>query len=121
MTSRKFKAYKQGVWSERIAALYLMSKGYKIVAMRYKTPVGEIDILAKRGKVLVAVEVKYRPTVMEAQLAITPQSQTRIERAMRHFLSLHPVYNDYTLRFDVVSTTRLLRLQHLPNAWFAKS
>ena len=58
MKSAKLKAYEQGHAAESIAAFYLMLRGYRILKRRYKTPVGEIDIIAKKDSALHFVEVK---------------------------------------------------------------
>ncbi len=56
--ARKLKALKRGHLAEFRAALCLMVKGYRIVAMRYHTKLGEIDIIARRGDLIACVEVK---------------------------------------------------------------
>ncbi|MCB1532961.1 MAG: YraN family protein [Alphaproteobacteria bacterium] len=121
--TRRIKAYKRGVWAEYLAALYLVLKGYRIVAMRYKTPVGEIDILACKGKALVAVEVKARQAMEDALESVRPRSRQRIEKALLQFISMNAPYADYALRFDVIALCMHwpFSLQHLDNAWQARS
>ncbi len=118
---KRKKAYKHGLWAESFAALYLMLKGYRILVRRYKTPVGEIDLIAKRGKTLLMVEVKARAGLDEALEAVDTKTQKRIEKAARIFLSKYPRYADFTVRFDIVALARPFRFRHLDNAWEARS
>ena len=63
MPADRRAGYARGLVAEGIAAWVLRLKGYRVLATRYRTPLGEIDIVARRGKVLAFVEVKARPTV----------------------------------------------------------
>ncbi len=89
--------------------------------MRYKTPVGEIDILARRGGVLAAVEVKARMSEMAAMESVSPKNRQRVERAVAHYLSYHPACAEMDIRFDVIALSGVFRLTHLDNAWRARS
>ncbi len=123
-TARKNKrqdAYRRGLRAESFAALYLQMKGYRILRRRYKTPVGEIDLIAQKKKMLVIVEVKTRRTRREALESITHRGQIRIEKAALYFLMHHPDFTDYTLRFDVMAGAPPFCWQHLDNAWQARS
>src|SRR4029077_435844 len=71
-------AFRTGLSAEARAAAYLMAKGYRILAKRFRTPYGEIDIVAKRRNLLAFVEVKARATLDEAAFAVTPRQQARI-------------------------------------------
>lgn len=75
------KAYRRGHSSEWLAAAALMLKGFRIVARRYRTRLGEIDLIARRGNLVLIVEVKARKTLMEAMEAIAYESERRIEGA----------------------------------------
>ena len=118
--------YKRGIWAERFAAFYLILKGYRIICTRYKTPVGEIDILAQKHKTLVAVEVKARPTHSQALHSVTIRTRRRIEKAMLYYVSKSHVYNKWNIRFDVIGVVigfqihkpwRCFSIHHLDNAW----
>ncbi len=98
-----------------MAALFLRLKGYEILENRFKTPVGEIDILARKGKILVAIEVKSRPTLEEASLALTLFQQQRIERALLYYLTRHPSSLD--LRLDVILISTWKWPCHIQGAW----
>jgi len=70
-----------GRFAEAAAAWHLRLRGFRILARRFATPVGEIDLVAQRGNLLVFVEVKRRATVTDAVAALLPLQQTRIARA----------------------------------------
>lgn len=108
--------YLRGMIAEIYAILYLTLKGYRILAWRYKTPVGEVDIVAKRGRVISFVEVKLRPDVDSGLYAITPRAQQRIVRAAGHFMVSHPRLQALSQRFDALVVCGF-RLRHLDNAW----
>ena len=64
------RAYRRGHRGEWLAAAALMLKGFRIIARRYRTKLGEIDLIARRGNLVLIVEVKVRPTLMQAMEAI---------------------------------------------------
>lgn len=97
---------------------YLMLKGYRIVAWRYRTPLGEVDIIAKRGGVLAFVEVKLRGSNDDGMIAITPRIQQRITRAAGLFMASHSRFSAVSQRFDAISVAGF-RVRHLDNAWFS--
>ena len=71
-------AFRTGVSAEGRAAVFLMAKGYRILARRYRTSYGEIDIVARRRNLLAFIEVKARASLDEAAYAVTPRNQRRI-------------------------------------------
>ena len=83
-------AYILGFEAEWLAAAYLRLKGYRILARRFSAAGGEIDLIARRGTVLVFVEVKARGSMDAARMAISSAKRARIARAARVFLSRHP-------------------------------
>lgn len=117
--TKRQKAYGRGVIAEYVACLYFLIKGYRPVKLRYKTPVGEIDLIARRGRTLVVAEVKSRADITATLEAVTPRNRKRIENAVKYFLGTHPKYNDYAVRFDVVGIAWPFYLKHLDNAWHA--
>lgn len=94
--------YKKGLKAEIIATWYLRLKGYKILARRYKTPYGEVDIIAKYGKIISIIEVKARPNIDLAKQAITYKSTKRIRAAAKHWFYRQGNLEEYKLRFDVI-------------------
>jgi putative endonuclease len=107
--SARIKAYKRGHRSEWLAAIALMLKGYRIIARRYRTKLGEIDLIARRGNLVLIVEVKARPTLISAMEAIAYSSERRIEGAADLWLSRQPDYGKLSVRFDMVAV--------LPRRW----
>lgn len=109
--------YHTGLAAEALCRLALALKLYRVLAVRYKTPVGEIDIVAARGRCLIAVEVKARPTNEDAAAAIQPAQQARIARALQMFVQHHPRYAAYDLRFDAMMVVPGRWPRHIQNAW----
>jgi putative endonuclease len=99
---QRLAAFRTGVSAEGRAAACLIAKGYRILARRFRTPFGEIDLVARRGRVVVFVEVKARASYDEAAYAVTPRQQRRIIDAAQAWLMAHPEHAEFELRFDVM-------------------
>jgi putative endonuclease len=95
-------AFRLGISAESRAATYLMAKGYRIVARRWKSSVGEVDIVARRKQLLVFVEVKARDRLDDAAECLTPRQQRRIAAAAAAWLAEHPEDAASDIRFDAV-------------------
>jgi putative endonuclease len=111
------RALRRGRRAETLAALYLRLKGYRIVARGYRTPVGEIDIIARQGRMLALVEVKYRPQIDIAAWSISPAQCHRIENAARGFLAAQPQFAGFDIRFDAMLMAPWVWPHHLADAW----
>jgi putative endonuclease len=98
----KRAAHALGLRAETIAALWLRLKFYKILARRFRAQGGEVDVVAKRGRTVVFVEVKARGDLDDAALAITPQKRRRFSRAAARWLASNPWAASYTLRADAI-------------------
>lgn len=118
-TPERQAAERSGRRAEGFAALFLMLKGYRILARRFRVPAGEIDIVARRGGVLAFVEVKRRADADEARLAVTFAARRRIVRAADAFLARRPGLAGLTLRYDIVIVRRRRLPIHLANAFRA--
>lgn len=105
----RLRAYRKGHRSEWFAALSLILKGYRIVERRYRTPLGEIDLIARKGDVVAIVEVKARSTLEAAMEAVTPYAQRRIDGAATLWLSRQKDYARLSMRYDLVAV--------LPRRW----
>jgi putative endonuclease len=103
-------AFRTGLSAEARAAAFLMAKGYRILAKRFRTPHGEIDIVARKRNLLAFVEVKARASLDEAAYAVTPRQQARIIAAASAWLAAHPEHAEFELRFDAM----LIAPRHLP-------
>jgi putative endonuclease len=95
-------AFRRGLSAESRAALLLLLKGYRILARRWQSPVGEIDIVALRRRVLVFVEVKARGKLDDAAEAVTDRQRRRIAAAAEAWLATHPRQAYAEIRFDAV-------------------
>ena len=115
--SERRRAYKRGHAAERRCSLLLRCTGWRILARRYRTPVGEIDLIAKRGNIVAAIEIKARRTLTDVLEAVTPRQQRRIERAAAAFLSHHPKWSNLGFRFDVMAVTPWRLPKHVTDAW----
>ena len=111
-------AYAKGVMGETAACDYLVQRGMDVIARRYRSPYGEIDLILQDGGVLVFAEVKTRErgTFLTAQQAVTPQKQRRLIQTARCFLGEYPQYAQRPMRFDVVTVAKD-GVFHLPNAF----
>lgn len=111
----KWTSYRKGIWAEYLASLLLLIKGYSIQARRYRTPWGEIDLIAKRGKTLAFIEVKRRQVYRQGLEAITLSQRNRIERSGQAYVASVKI-DCNIIRFDVMIVTPW-RLYHLKDAW----
>lgn len=119
-STRRRKAYRRGHHSEWLAALALMAKGYRILARRYRTRLGEIDLIARRGDVVLIVEVKARRSLVEAMEAIARQSERRIEAAADIWLSRQPDFGRFSVRFDMVAVLPWRWPVHVENVFYGR-
>jgi len=113
-------SYTTGLLAERLCRIALRLKFYRILAERYKTPMGEIDIVAARGNTVIAIEVKARSDKETALASISPTQQQRIAQALLSFTHRNPRYAKANLRFDVMVVTPHKWPLHLKNAWRAE-
>jgi putative endonuclease len=117
MTSGSF-----GAVAETIAAVLLRLKGYQILARQHRSPrgigAGEIDIIAKRGRTLAFVEVKARANRTQALEALSFHQQGRIQRAALAYVSDHPAFSTFNLRFDLIAVAPWQLPSHIQNAWW---
>lgn len=107
--------------AEALCALALRLKGYRIVGRRCRTPVGELDIVARRGQTFVFVEVKARPTADAALQALDPRQRRRLGRAAAAWLargqSRIAPHSPVNMRFDVMLVAPWRWPRHIVNAW----
>jgi putative endonuclease len=108
--------YRRGRLSELVAAATLMLKGYRILGRRVRTPYGEIDLVAVRGRRLAFVEVKRRATRQDCEAAIGPRQAGRIARAASFWVGRNGRYRDHEQGLDAVFVMPRRLPAHLPNA-----
>jgi putative endonuclease len=97
-------SYQKGIASENKGSGFLKRSNFSVLEQRYKTPFGEIDIVACKNKVLHFVEVKCRTTLDKARNAISQKQIQRITRATLFFLSNFPQYEqqNFEIQFDAM-------------------
>jgi putative endonuclease len=112
------KAEKRGRRSEVWAALLLLSKFYRILGWRVRTPVGEIDLIARApvGPVCF-IEVKARGDALAAAQSLGTRQQRRITSAAMHYMAQHPRLAAKGMRFDVIALAPGRLPRHYRDAW----
>jgi putative endonuclease len=106
-----------GRYAEAVCRLALRLAGYRVLAARERTPLGEIDIVAQRGGILAIVEVKARRDPGVAAAALSGRQSQRLVRAATVFLSRHPELSGLAVRFDVMLVSPWRWPRHLVDAW----
>jgi putative endonuclease len=112
-------AFRLGISAESRAAALLIAKGFRILARRYRSPVGEIDIVARRRHLLVFVEVKARERLDDAAWSVTDRQRSRIIAAAEAWLADHPDSSIHDIRFDAMLVAPGHVPRHIPAAFDA--
>lgn len=110
-------AYAYGLRAETIATLWLRAHFYAVLARNYRVQGGEIDVIARRGRTIVFVEVKARADLDDAAIAITPQKRRRFSRAANRWVATNPWAMNCTLRADAIFVAPGKLPRHLENAF----
>jgi putative endonuclease len=114
-------AHAHGHRAETIALWYLRLKGYRLIANRFKSALGEIDLIMRKGRTLVFIEVKARAKVDDSIWAVTPQQSRRIASAASLFASRYDMSGIDFQRFDIVAVPSYLWPTHIKNAFEGNS
>ncbi len=119
MTSRAKRrgAWRRGLLAEAFSVVWLRLLGYRVIARRLRTPVGEIDILARRRDVLAVVEVKARQTSRAALESLTPRQRGRLQRAAQWLIAGRPDLAELKVRFDVIAIAPWRLPVRIIDAW----
>ena len=96
------RRHRSGLNAETIVAALLIASGHRILARRFKTPVGEIDLIAVKAERIAFVEVKRRSTSEDCEAAITPMLRHRVRRAADLWLARNPRFQRHDIGFDLV-------------------
>jgi putative endonuclease len=112
-------AFRLGISAESRAAAYLIAKGFRILARRWRSPVGEIDIIACRRHLLIFVEVKARASFDDAAWSVTDRQRGRIAAAAEAWLSRQGNLPFKDMRFDAVLVVPGRIPRHIPGAFDA--
>ena len=113
------RAQRRGLMAEWLCLWHLRLRGWRILARGWRCPAGEIDILARRGKVLAVIEVKSRGELATAAAALAPRQRRRIARAAEAFVIQRSDLSGLDLRFDLMLVAPLRWPRHWRGAWRA--
>jgi putative endonuclease len=110
------RAERGGRRAERLAAFWLQLKGWKILGRRVRTPVGEVDLIARRGRTVAFVEVKARATAEEAGWALDEWRLRRVAAAAEALAPRYARQGD-DIRLDAIFVVPRRLPQHVANIW----
>lgn len=113
------RAWRRGWWAETLCMIVLRLRGYRIISRRLRTPVGEIDILARRGRTLAVIEVKARDDFASAAESVSDRQKQRLIRAAGWVVSGRPNLALLDTRFDVMLVAPRRLPRHIVDAWRA--
>lgn len=118
---RRQRSFRHGLLAEMLCVWWLRGKGYRILARRLRTPLGEIDIVARRGRTLAVIEVKARPTRAACLEAVTYAQRGRLARAAQTLLSGKiaglGAAAHHNIRFDAMLVVPWRLPEHVVDAW----
>ncbi|CAN0340534.1 unnamed protein product [Chrysoparadoxa australica] len=115
--AERTRAEARGRRAEFVASLLLRAKGYSILASRVRTPQGEVDLIAKRGRVVAFVEVKQRRNQRTAHQAVSQRNWQRIAAAAETWIARRPDLNKCDWRYDLIAVIPWKFPQHMPDFW----
>lgn len=113
---KALSTYSLGILSEYIAAAFLTFKGYKILKLRYRNVMGEIDLIARKGSAFVFVEIKTIKPGSEFP-AVGPRQIARIKRCAELYLTQRNIYEQTIARFDLITISWPFRIKHYRNVF----
>ncbi len=105
-SARRRASERRGRHAELIAAAWLLVRGYRILERRARSPFGEIDLVAVRGRRLAFIEVKHRADLADAVTSVSQRQASRIARAGEHWLRHHPRYRTHMIGLDSIFLAR---------------
>lgn len=115
---KKKISYWFGLLAEYYVIVILFFKGYKIIKRRFKTKMGEIDLIFVKGDYLVAVEVKARSdSSLRVEEVVRYRQFYRITNSLKIFLNKYEKYSKFNLRIDVVLVYKNFIMKHIKNVW----
>jgi putative endonuclease len=117
INAKRSAAFRLGVSAEGRAAWFLAAKGYRELAQRRKSPVGEIDLVVKRGQLIAFVKVKARAQLEAAAEAVLPRKRHHIIATAEAWLAAHPEHAGYDMRFDAELVAPGRMPQHIQAAF----
>lgn len=119
-SARRREAERSGRMAELLVAAAYALQGYQLLERRFRARGGEIDIVARRGRLIAFIEVKLRADHDAAILAVTPANRRRLEAAAARFLSSRPHFGEFAVRYDIAAVAGL-RVRLVKDAWRARA
>jgi putative endonuclease len=116
--NKRQQAERRGRYAEVIALWYLRAKGYRLLARRFKSPQGEVDLIMRKGETTAFIEVKARKTIDDAVISVTTYQSKRISSACATWMSRDPKAAAGYCRFDIVAVPASLWPTHIENAFY---
>jgi putative endonuclease len=110
------RSEKDGRRGETLAAFWLLVRGWKILGRRVRTPLGEVDLIARRGAILAFIEVKWRKSAAESALSLDHYRLRRVAAAAEALTHRHMREGD-SVRIDAIFVTPGKLPRHIPNVW----
>jgi putative endonuclease len=117
---RRRKAERAGRLAELLVRLAYSLAGYQVLETRFRAPGGEIDLIARKGRLLAFVEVKLRRDPDAAIFAVTAKNRRRLQSAAASFLSLRPHFARFAVRYDIAAVSGW-RVRLVKDAWRARA
>ncbi len=117
VSNKRERAERRGHLAEFVALIYLRLKGYRLLAQRFKSPQGEIDLIMRRRDVTAFIEVKAKDTRDQGVEAVTTTQSRRIAAAARFWMARDKLSNRNFCRFDIVVVNAYFWPQHIENAF----
>lgn len=116
-TDKRRRRVRFGRFAETLCAWHLRLRGYRILARRFRTPLGEIDIVARRGGLVAFIEVKARRDLVQASESLSARQRHRITRAAAMYMQKQPPLQELDQRFDVMLVAPWSAPRHVIDAW----
>jgi putative endonuclease len=118
---KRRRAYARGVGAETAACLALVRDGWTILGQRLRTEAGEIDVVAAKSDLLAIIEVKARPTLADAAVALGARQQARLIAAADILLAEHPEWGRAGMRYDLIVVDAAGRVRRIADAFRTES
>jgi putative endonuclease len=115
---RREKAERAGRLAETAAMIFLGLKGYRLLARRYKCPMGEVDLIMRKAGTTAFIEVKIRNSIDEAIVSVTAYQARRISAAARSYMGRDQIAARQACRFDIVAISPYHWPRHIENAFY---
>jgi putative endonuclease len=108
-------SYYKGLLAEYLALFILLIKGYRILARRYKTKYGEVDIITKKGKSIIGIEIKFRQNKILTTEFVSKKQINRIKNSLNFFISKNKKYIDFNINIEIIIFANYFNCKHFKN------